>query len=266
MVLHRRDGAGAMPLVAPGSLKAGAVSWHSNRSAWTQHAPTLHCRRCANISLARTEVFRSPKPSGQKPASAWRFIPAQRSLHRIQLRRIRQKEGQPDAAVDRIDAVTHQQAAVCPQPVPYDQRAPLDMSSQCAGELDDLWQQIRPIAQPERTAGKGQSGDHRQLLPVRMLLRARLIVRNSVPKTDARGPATTVRRSSSCCPASSGAGRPPLRIERRASKPSALSTSSQRYTARRGAPTAAIIAFREVPIQGNAIYEWILRYYAMFVR
>lgn len=94
-------------------------------------------------------------------------------FHRVQLRRVRWQESELDVAMQRIEEVANQAAAVHRQAVPDNQHPSPQAAPQLAEEVHHLLPSHRARIQLEVKVPGSESGHRRQLLPVEVVLQDR---------------------------------------------------------------------------------------------
>jgi hypothetical protein len=101
------------------------------------------------------------------------FGVAEQIFDGIELRGIGGQAFQDDVAVERIDVVADQAAAVRGQPIPDDQQLALDLGAQGLEEFDQLWPLDRAVEEAKVDVPEARPGDERELLPVEAVLEGR---------------------------------------------------------------------------------------------
>jgi len=91
----------------------------------------------------------------------------------VELRGIRWKRFDLHCTAEGFEILTHQRAAVDRRTVPDDHQSLPDLLTQRVQELDDLRSFDRAREESEVEAAEGNSGDHRQLMPVKVVLKDR---------------------------------------------------------------------------------------------
>ena len=96
--------------------------------------------------------------------------PSPQILDRIQFGRVSWQECQLDMAVQSVQILAHQLAAVRLQTIPDHQQWLLEMGFERLQEFDDLFFLDASLMQSEQAVGARQPGDHRNIAPVEVEL------------------------------------------------------------------------------------------------